>query len=402
MHGNTSINPFFYGTFLGETKPGEPVTRTKKQAFQADAVGAAHQLTPEHFKRPHTFRLEWQPGKGGRLDWYVKGYRINATTTIEGDGNGTDWTLAFSLKDSSLSKLMGSQIPIEPSYLIMNTAISSTWGFPYDAPEWCPKCFDCDDPKCACNFYPGFCEMLDAGSVTMLIDSVRIYQTTNHSAHVGAPHSLGCDPPEYPTREWIKGHEYRYMRNEPFAYADKGHSMKPVQRGRGECRTDADCGGAVQNLNLTQIFEVFKRTGRQLQNTSAAMSKGRGACVPSNSILGFLTMSPTSTGKVCRCFDGFTGPHCMTLQHIDNFPSAQKIRQGMSPFRQIENFEAPGLFLISIVCSLAAMLALILVSRVMEEKRSRRPLDKYTELKRPVFISTPGEGNVTVVTGTSI
>jgi hypothetical protein len=49
MHGNTSINPFFYGNYLGETKPKEPVSRTKKQAFQADAVGAAHQLTPAHF-----------------------------------------------------------------------------------------------------------------------------------------------------------------------------------------------------------------------------------------------------------------------------------------------------------------------------------------------------------------
>ena len=53
MHGNTSINPFFYGTYLAETKPKEPVTRTKNQAFQADAVGAAHQLTPSHFKKVH-------------------------------------------------------------------------------------------------------------------------------------------------------------------------------------------------------------------------------------------------------------------------------------------------------------------------------------------------------------
>eukprot|EP00970_Alexandrium_tamarense_P004858 scaffold804_cov211-Alexandrium_tamarense.AAC.1 len=42
--GNTSLNPFFYGTYLGETKPNEPVTRNKRQAFQADAVGAMKQL----------------------------------------------------------------------------------------------------------------------------------------------------------------------------------------------------------------------------------------------------------------------------------------------------------------------------------------------------------------------
>ena len=58
FHGNTSINPFFYGTYVGETKKGEPVTRSKKEDFQADAVGAMHQLVPAHFRRMHTFRSD--------------------------------------------------------------------------------------------------------------------------------------------------------------------------------------------------------------------------------------------------------------------------------------------------------------------------------------------------------
>lgn len=137
MHGNTSINPFFYGTFLGQTKPNEPVQRTEKQAFQADAIGAAHQLTEAHFLTSHTFRIEWQPGPGGRIDWYSRGgtkVDVNGTEkTLMMDGNGTEWIHAYSIKDESLSELMGSQIPIEPTYLILNTAISSTWGFPFDA-----------------------------------------------------------------------------------------------------------------------------------------------------------------------------------------------------------------------------------------------------------------------------
>jgi hypothetical protein len=51
--GNTSINPFFYGTYLAETKPGEPVHRSKLEAFQADAVGAIHQLRAVHFQKAH-------------------------------------------------------------------------------------------------------------------------------------------------------------------------------------------------------------------------------------------------------------------------------------------------------------------------------------------------------------
>lgn len=75
--GNTSINPFFYGTYLGPTKPNEPVQRTEKQAFQADAVSAMHQLTHSNFERTHKFRLEWQPGPGGRIDWFSQGYQVN-------------------------------------------------------------------------------------------------------------------------------------------------------------------------------------------------------------------------------------------------------------------------------------------------------------------------------------
>ena len=154
FHGNTSINPFFYGTYLGETKKGEPVTRSKKEAFQADAVGAMHQLVPAHFRRMHTFRIEWQPGPGGRIDWFTKGKkgtRANSTEAIDKD---TEWVLAFTLKDDAIKSVMGSQIPNEPSYLIFNTAISSTWGFPYDVPSYCPKCYDCSNVTCACAFYP--------------------------------------------------------------------------------------------------------------------------------------------------------------------------------------------------------------------------------------------------------
>jgi len=244
--GNTSLNPFFYGTYLGETKKNEPVTRNKNQAFQADAVGALKQLVPEHFKTPHTFRVEWQPGRGGRLDWFTKSYRKvdeNGTVYhIEGDGKGQDWEHSLSIPDFALDAVMGSKIPEEPSYLIFNVAISSTWAFPYSLPDWCPKCYDCNDPKCTCSFNPGFCNMMKTGKVAMKIDSVRVYQSKDDSAHVGKPHTLGCDPVEFPTREFIKGYEYRYMRNPPFVYKDK-HPLREVKNGGGDCVVDEDCGG---------------------------------------------------------------------------------------------------------------------------------------------------------------
>ena len=358
MNGNTSINPFFYGTYLAETKPFEPVSRTKKQAFQADAVGVAHQLTPAHFKVPHTFRLEWQPGRGGRLDWFVKGHRVNETTIIEGDGLGEEWTHAYGLKDVSLEELMGSQIPIEPSYLIMNTAISSTWGFPYDAPAWCPKCYDCKDPTCACSFAPGFCSMVDKGNLAMYVDFVRVYQSRNDSAHVGAPHTLGCDPPDYPTKEWIEGHSYRYMRNPPFSYNDLG-PLRRVQKGGGSCKTDADCGGDVQRVNLTAVYEGESEDGN--------LTEGRGTCGFGLKAGLFSALSP---GNVCRCNEGYTGPHCMSIAYSDNFPSAHAIRMGKSPFSRISNFEAPT-FMLTVLIILISSLLMFLVQKVRSVKKER-------------------------------
>jgi len=393
MHGNTSINPFFYGTYLAETKPNEPVTRTKKQAFQADAVGVVHQLTPLHFTKPHTFRLEWQPGPGGRLDWYVQSHRYNSTEAFEGDGKGKDWVLAYSLKDESLSDLMGSQIPIEPTYFIFNTAVSSTWGFPYDTPDWCPKCYDCDDPKCACAFYPGFCQMLRSEKTAMYIDHIRVYQSRDPDAHVGANHTLGCDPPDYPTKEWIVGHEYRYMRNPPFSYSDK-HPLRNVQRGGGDCASHADCGADVKNPNLTAVYHEgggnTSAGDRSLERHTP--TEGRGKCVSALST-GMFFFKPT--GNVCSCNPGFTGPHCLTIDHVDEAPSAAEIRQGKSPFSRIHSFVAPG-FMLGALVALFVLLMALMVTRMQEEKKSRLSLPMESNGK-----GSSSEDRVSLISGTS-
>jgi hypothetical protein len=366
MQGNTSINPFFYGTYLAETKPGEPVSRTEKQAFQADAIGAAHQLTPAHFNITHTFRVEWQPGPGGRIDWFSKGYKINSTFSMTGDGLGEDWVHAYSIQDKVLKQLMGSQIPIEPSYLIFNTAISSTWGFPYDTPEWCKKCYDCDDPKCACTFAPGFCKMLRETDVAMLIDSVRVYQSRDPSAHVGSDHTVGCDPLEYPTREWIKGHSYRYMRNAPFSFEDKGHYLKNVQKGGGKCVSDNDCGANIHHENLTEVF-IEQQTGRRLKkNEPAGANSGRGKCIPMSEF-GSFYFFVGGADKVCKCIPGYTGPNCLAQEHIDDTESAYDIRRSTSLFRSIPRFQFSPFLMFSLAGLL--MMSVIFWYNVVEKKK---------------------------------
>ena len=397
MHGNTSINPFFYGTYLDETKPGEPVTRTKNQAFQADAVGVAHQLTPAHFNRTHTFRVEWQPGDGGRIDWFTKGHRINETFSMVGDGNGEDWVHVYGIKDKILKETMGSHIPIEPTYLIFNTAVSSTWGFPYDVEESCEKCYDCNDPTCACAFYAGFCEMLRSSDVAMLIDSVRVYQSKDPSAHVGANHTVGCDPPDYPTRGWIKGHSYRYMRNAPFSYDDKSPLKKSVQKGGGSCLQDKDCGANIQRVNLTAVYESSEAE-RKLEGKKPPPPVGRGKCIKSSDFNGMFATKDASP-KVCKCNPGFTGPHCLAEEHIDDTLSAFEENAKKSPFMSISNFYVTPfmLFLVG-----ALFLQMVAVSCVVTTKRKKINADAKnasTTPKRSVFKMTVEDRSVS---GTSI
>ena len=351
-HGNTSINPFFYGTYLGKTKPGEPVTRTKKQAFQADAVGVAHQLTPAHFKKAHTFRVEWQPGPGGRIDWYTKDHKINTTFSMEGDGLGKDWVHIFGIKDESLSELTGSQIPIEPSYLIFNTAVSSTWGFPSEVPDSCTtKCYDCDNPKCACNFAPGFCKMLRETDVAMYIDSVRLYQSRDPV--IGKNHSIGCDPIEYPTKEWIKGHSYQYMRNAPFSNDDKGHPLKKVQTGGGLCSINDDCGASASNSNLTEIYELGDSSRRHVEQSDSDVEKGRGKCVPLSEFRSPFFAATSGAKKVCKCNPGFTGPHCLAEEHTDYNPSAYEEKMKKSIFNSVPKLYVSPFLLSALVGLLA-------------------------------------------------
>lgn len=315
--GDTSLNPFFYGQYLGETKPGEPVTRTKEQGFQADALSALHQITPENYKRRNKFRLEWQPGDGGRLDWFAQGYKVNETYSFVGDGNGTDWIKAFTILDDSLNDTMGSSIPKEPSSLIFNTAVSSTWGFPYDPPHECKRCYDCNDPNCACVMPNGFCDML-RNDTSFLIDSVRVYQSFDSSAHVGSEHTVGCDPVEFPTREYIRGNEYLFMRPAPWGYNDL-HPLRPIEVGGAACDNHDDCGGVT-----------------------------RGSCIEAEYKATFL--SSKKKRKTCKCANGFVGPRCLALDMHDDSPGAMELNSNEQILEEVAKLYFPHLMVGALVC----------------------------------------------------
>jgi hypothetical protein len=207
-YGNaTDLNPFFYGVTM--------VHKQKSKTYQADALSANTQLKDTHYQKQHTYRVEWEPpaedGTGGYLKWF------------------TDGEFVYGINGESLS-IAQTEIPSEPMYLLMNTAVSSNWGFPKPCPENCDcDCYECGNPSCACALPENYCDLFPAG---FEIDYVRVYQAVNDSRHI-----LGCSPESRPTAQFIKGHAKRYMDGE-----DR-HTLLPVRTGGSSCAIDSDCGG---------------------------------------------------------------------------------------------------------------------------------------------------------------
>lgn len=237
----TALNPFFYGVTL--------VHKPKSYTYQADALSANTQIDSSYFDDFHKYRLEWEPsdleGKGGYIKWFF------------------DDMFVYGI-DSSVLNFTGSMIPNEPMYIILNTAVSSNWGFPKPCPADCDcTCFQCGKPDCECGLPDNFCSNIPA---SFEIDYVRVYQAVGDDNH-----KIGCSTESHPTAQFIKGHKERYKTEN-----DKD-VLLPIQKGGGPCRNIADCGF-------------------------------RGECSPQSS---------------CVCYDKFTGPTCLANEGFNDQPDPQ-------------------------------------------------------------------------------
>jgi len=248
----SELNPFFYGVQLKHT--------LKAYSYQTDALSANRNLNSSHYTSQHKYRLEWDPpeedGTGGWIRWY------------------TDDQLVFGIPGSSLQR-SGTEIPSEPMYILMNLAVSPTWGF--TCPDGCTcECLQCGNPDCACALPLGFCENFPA---SFDIDYVRVFQAVGEKKHI-----VGCSPESRPTSLYIKGHQERYM--------EPGDTipLQPIQNGGANCRVDDDCG--------------LSRNGK------------------------------CSSWGVCVCKENYTGPTCLAHAgfYVNESRSDEKISLGWNTF----------------------------------------------------------------------
>lgn len=258
---NTSLNILFYGTynsFRSDVKPAQ-------QDYWSDAISFNRQLTESHFNSTHVYRLEWDvpdEKSDGYLHWFIDG------------------ELVVSMNGTGIKKAgLGTEISTEPSYIIMNTAISSQWGFPAECPANCPcKTYDCNSAEWSktCGFSEGFCNMVKK-KPEYKINWVRVFQDKDNPTQ-----KVGCSTPERPTRKFIKAHQDVYKQSQDEV------PLKNIQRGRGDCNPratgaiPATCGGSE-----------------------------RGRCI---------------SGNECECKPGWTGPHCLAHDGSDPIPYDQSDR----------------------------------------------------------------------------
>jgi beta-glucanase (GH16 family) len=254
---DTAPNIYFYGTynhFLSDVDPA-------KQDYWSDAISYNRQLNESFFEIPHIYRLEWDvPGNhsDGYLHWFVDGEMV------------------LSINGTSLRKAgYGAEISSEPSYIIVNTAVSKQWGFPKECPANCPcKVYDCNSRQWQnfCGFSPGFCKMMLEKPPEYKIDWIRAYQDPHDPKH-----KVGCSTPERPTRKFIVANEKLYKTE-----AD-AHPLKGVPQGLGRCDPKVDASSS--------------------SGPEACGGKHRGRC---------------TNGHVCECQPGWTGPHCLANVAYDD------------------------------------------------------------------------------------
>lgn len=309
---NTSLNILFYGAYNHFNDDTNPL----QQDYWSDAISYNRQLNEDYFQKPHIYRLEWdvpvENVTDGYLHWFIDGELVSS---ISGAG----------IKQAGL----GSELSSEPSYILLNTAVSKQWGFPHECPSSCPcKEYNCNSNNWEdiCGFSEGFCDMMTDsnnvdrssyknGPIQYKIDWIRVYQDKTKPAQ-----KVGCSTPERPTRKFIVANEKKYMTE------DDEHPLKGIPRGLGSCDPNTIVDNVPNNAVVENDFEkLTTKTTSDMPASVRIIQNGEIMKVPDN--VNMMELLPRAcggtkrgrctSGNVCECYTNWTGPYCMSQDGYD-------------------------------------------------------------------------------------
>ena len=161
------------------------------------------------------------------------------------------------------------------------------------SPEGELLCRDCADARCLqCPEQTGwledFCKDVDPENpAEYKIDYVRVYQDTSDPAH-----TLGCSPPEYPTKDYIEENWDKYT----FDPWIEDRPLHPVQHGGGSCKVDADCGNLLSTDGM--VDELIEGDNSDWETYVQEFG-------------GPIRQSFCVQGR-CQCPEEWTGPNCLS------------------------------------------------------------------------------------------
>ena len=255
-----------WSTYFAGSWPEAPL---QPSPFTREIIAAATTLEEAPFHSQKVYRLVWNAGPGAMMRWYYDGQLV-----YELAESMLSTPRPLTRNGDSIGTLQPRVFPKEPMYILLNIDVAPSWGgWPSHIPgspecglSQCDcSCYDCSSYECTHCFVDGinvwqwfedFCSTLPT---SYLIDYVRVYQLPGAT-------NVGCDPPEYPTANFIGNQPER------FTFGGQEAPLLGVAPGWGVCSEDSDCGGLDQ-------------TGSP-----------RGSC----------------TGGICRCASNWTGPTCQS------------------------------------------------------------------------------------------
>uniref|UniRef100_H3GJH2 GH16 domain-containing protein n=1 Tax=Phytophthora ramorum TaxID=164328 RepID=H3GJH2_PHYRM len=192
--------------------------------YQMDAISSNWPVHLGAYTDYVDYQIEWVTGSKGYVRWMLQGNPLFEVTTD-----------AFSNVPQNASKKNPQKVMLEePMSLILNVALSSSWGAtPPNAGKECRGDGADDVTNKICDSFPMYLKM----------DYMRLYQDLGDDLDADNYMQVGCDPASHPTKKWIEGHIDEYE--------DDDNQWKEVS-GKAFCSVDDDCtiGG---NLGKTAL-----------------------------------------------------------------------------------------------------------------------------------------------------